>query len=300
MGKYNYTNRLDLFWNVEESERDVMIMVNTLKREFYIVLDIKRIIKNLKLDHDSINEKDTNIFCEIFRGSFRKEIKLGTLTDPIFDNWSNTNNSLSMDPRIKRDLEDIDPNRVNFRIIVSDKKNRIVASSNSIKPFIIGSKEEISKIIATKYMPLFGTKISDDIVQPWDVGFENSGNKSKMEPVIYLNKKLDISSDCERDDRLLVAIFTFSFKELLRRCIVAEDVDENTHIQEFLAYAQSANTTELEDIKQSLEERYVIEDIYAEDVENFLDKALEKYIEDLDMLKKYQNAQENFNEKSDI
>ena len=35
MGKYNYTKRVELFWDIDEVERDVFIAVNSLIINFY-------------------------------------------------------------------------------------------------------------------------------------------------------------------------------------------------------------------------------------------------------------------------
>ena len=46
MGKYNYTNRAELFWDIDDDDRDIFVAVSTLEKEFYIVLDINKIKKN--------------------------------------------------------------------------------------------------------------------------------------------------------------------------------------------------------------------------------------------------------------
>ena len=76
MGRFNYTNRVDLFWSVDEDEKDIMIMVNTLSREFYVVLSFNQILEKIKKKHKNLIETNSKIFCEIFRGAFRKEGEL--------------------------------------------------------------------------------------------------------------------------------------------------------------------------------------------------------------------------------
>ena len=45
MGKFNYTNRVELFWDIEDDQRDVFIAVSSLEKEFYIILNIELIKK---------------------------------------------------------------------------------------------------------------------------------------------------------------------------------------------------------------------------------------------------------------
>ena len=45
MGKYNYTKRVELFWDIDEVERDVFIAVSSLEKEFYIILNLEIILK---------------------------------------------------------------------------------------------------------------------------------------------------------------------------------------------------------------------------------------------------------------
>lgn len=298
MGKYNYTKRVELFWDIDEVERDVFIAVSSLEKEFYIILNLEIILKKIKKNHPNLNEQTSKIYCEIYRGAFRKEVSLGTLNEAFFDSFSN--NSFQVDDRISRNLEEIDANRVSFRIIVTNKNNQILASSNSIKPFFIGKKEEIKKIKKNRELPLFATKISDEIQHPWDVGFENDSDKTKMIPVIYFNSKLDIASECETDDRLTVVIFSYAFKELLRRCLIMSDVEENKHIQEFLRFAEDANSNfKVEDIQQQLASSSESDEIYSQDIELFINNAVEKYLEQFQLLKKYENARQNLNIQSE-
>ena len=298
MGKYNYTKRVELFWDIDEVERDVFIAVSSLEKEFYIILNLEIILKKIKKNHPNLNEQTSKIYCEIYRGAFRKEVSLGTLNEAFFDSFSN--NSFQVDDRISRNLEEIDANRVSFRIIVTNKNNQILASSNSIKPFFIGKKEEIKKIKKNRELPLFATKISDEIQHPWDVGFENDSDKTKMIPVIYFNSKLDIASECETDDRLTVVIFSYAFKELLRRCLIMSDVEENKHIQEFLRFAEEANSNfKVEDIQQQLASSSESDEIYSQDIELFINNAVEKYLEKFQLLKKYENARQNLNIQSE-
>ena len=298
MGKYNYTKRVELFWDIDELERDVFIAVSSLEKEFYIILNLEIILKKIKKNHPNLNEQTSKIYCEIYRGAFRKEVSLGTLNEAFFDSFSN--NNFQVDDRISRNLEEIDANRVSFRIIVTNKNNQILASSNSIKPFFIGKKEEIKKIKKNRELPLFATKISDEIQHPWDVGFENDSDKTKMIPVIYFNSKLDIASECETDDRLTVVIFSYAFKELLRRCLIMSDVEENKHIQEFLRFAEDANSNfKVEDIQQQLASSSESDEIYSQDIELFINNAVEKYLEQFQLLKKYENARQNLNIQSE-
>ena len=298
MGKYNYTKRVELFWDIDEVERDVFIAVSSLEKEFYIILNLEIILKKIKKNHPNLNEQTSKIYCEIYRGAFRKEVSLGTLNEAFFDSFSN--NNFQVDDRISRNLEEIDANRVSFRIIVTNKNNQILASSNSIKPFFIGKKEEIKKIKKNRELPLFATKISDEIQHPWDVGFENDSDKTKMIPVIYFNSKLDIASECETDDRLTVVIFSYAFKELLRRCLIMSDVEENKHIQEFLRFAEEANSNfKVEDIQQQLASSSESDEIYSQDIELFINNAVEKYLEQFQLLKKYENARQNLNIQSE-
>ena len=298
MGKYNYTKRVELFWDIDEVERDVFIAVSSLEKEFYIILNLEIILKKIKKNHPNLNEQTSKIYCEIYRGAFRKEVSLGTLNEAFFDSFSN--NSFQVDDRISRNLDEIDANRVSFRIIVTNKNNHILASSNSIKPFFIGKKEEIKKIKKNRELPLFATKISDEIQHPWDVGFENDSDKTKMIPVIYFNSKLDIASECETDDRLTVVIFSYAFKELLRRCLIMSDVEENKHIQEFLRFAEDANSNfKVEDIQQQLASSSESDEIYSQDIELFINNAVEKYLEQFQLLKKYENARQNLNIQSE-
>ena len=298
MGKYNYTKRVELFWDIDEVERDVFIAVSSLEKEFYIILNLEIILKKIKKNHPNLNEQTSKIYCEIYRGAFRKEVSLGTLNEAFFDSFSN--NSFQVDDRISRNLDEIDANRVSFRIIVTNKNNQILASSNSIKPFFIGKKEEIKKIKKNRELPLFATKISDEIQHPWDVGFENDGDKTKMIPVIYFNSKLDIASECETDDRLTVVIFSYAFKELLRRCLIMSDVEDNRHIQEFLRFAEEANSNfKVEDIQQQLASSSESDEIYSQDIELFINNAVEKYLEKFQLLKKYENARQNLNIQSE-
>ena len=121
-----------------------------------------------------------------------------------------------------------------------------------------------------------------------------------MIPVIYFNSKLDIASECETDDRLTVVIFSYAFKELLRRCLIMSDVEENKHIQEFLKFAEEANSSfKVEDIQQQLASSSENEDIYSSDIEIFINNAVEKYLEQFQLLKKYENARQNLNIQSE-
>ena len=43
MGKYNYTNRVELFWNIDDEDRDVMVMVQPTQKIFYIFFDVEKI-----------------------------------------------------------------------------------------------------------------------------------------------------------------------------------------------------------------------------------------------------------------
>jgi hypothetical protein len=298
MGKYNYTKRVELFWDIDEVERDVFIAVSSLEKEFYLILNLEIILKKIKKNHSNLNEQTSKIYCEIYRGAFRKEVSLGTLNEAFSDSFSN--NNFQVDDRISRNLDEIDANRVSFRIIVTNKNNQILASSNSIKPFFIGKKEEIKKIKKNREHPLFATKISDEIQHPWDVGFENDSDKAKMIPVIYFNSKLDIASECETDDRLTVVIFSFAFKELLRRCLIMNDVEDNKYIQEFLKFAEEANSNfKVEEIQQQLASSSESDEIYSPDIELFINNAVEKYLEQFQLLKKYENARQNLNIQSE-
>ena len=294
MGKDNYTKRVELFWDIEDDQRDVFIAVSSLEREFYIILNLNSILEKIRKNHSKLNEHTSKIYCEIYRGAFRKEVQLGTLSEAFFDSFGNSN--FQVDDRIDRSLDEIDVNRVSFRIIITNKNNQILASSNSIKPFNIGKKEEIKKIRKNRELPLFATKISDEIQHPWDVGFENDSDKAKMIPVIYFNSKLDIASECETDDRLTVVIFSYAFKELLRRCLILSDVEENKHIQEFLKFAEKANSNfKVEEIQQQLATSTENEEIYSNDIELFINNAVEKYLEQFQLLKKYESARQNLN-----
>lgn len=289
MGKYNYTNRVELFWNIDEEDRDVMVMVQPTHQIFYIFYDIEKIKKKIIKNHNKIFEESTKIFCEIFRGAFRKEIELGNLLDPLCDQFNDEN--IILDERIDRSLNDIDPNSVSFRLIVSDRNKKILATSNSITPFFIGQKEDITKIRVKKNEPLFGTKINKDMKHLWDVGFENEENENNMRPVIYLNDQLHVLSDMETDDKLALAIFSFGFKELLRRCFFKYDLSENKYIQNFLQYAETANSKKVEDLHQQLM-NYASDDTQYinDDLEDFLNNALEKYLEDIKFFKRYTDA----------
>ena len=64
MGKYNYTNRVELFWNVNEDERDILIMVKPSEKKFFIFLNQKQIEHKILLNHPKANKADTFIFCE--------------------------------------------------------------------------------------------------------------------------------------------------------------------------------------------------------------------------------------------
>ena len=298
MGKFNYTNRAELFWDIEDDQRDVFIAVSSLEKEFYIILNIELILKKIKNNHPKLNETTTKIYCEIFRGAFRKDVQLGSLKKPYFDRYNGS--IFQVDDRIDRTLDEIDVNRVSFRIIITNNQNQILGSSNSIRPFFIGKKEEIKTIKINRELPLFATKISDEIQHPWDVGFENDSDKSKMIPVIYFNAKLDIASECETDDRLTVVIFSYAFKELLRRCLILSDVDENKHIQEFLKFAEQANNNStVEDIQQQIAETSENEIIYSPEIELFIDNAVAKYLEQFQLLRKYENARQNLNLQSE-
>ena len=132
------------------------------------------------------------------------------------------------------------------------------------------------------------------------MGFENDSDKTKMIPVIYFNSKLDIASECETDDRLTVVIFSYAFKELLRRCLIMSDVEENKHIQEFLRFAEDANSNfKVEDIQQQLASSSESDEIYSQDIELFINNAVEKYLEQFQLLKKYENARQNLNIQSE-
>ena len=131
------------------------------------------------------------------------------------------------------------------------------------------------------------------------MGFENDSDKTKMIPVIYFNSKLDIASECETDDRLTEVIFSYAFKELLRRCLIMSDVEENKHIQEFLRFAEDANSNfKVEDIQQ-LASSSESDEIYSQDIELFINNAVEKYLEQFQLLKKYENARQNLNIQSE-
>jgi len=132
------------------------------------------------------------------------------------------------------------------------------------------------------------------------VGFENDSDKAKMIPVIYFNSKLDIASECETDDRLTVVIFSFAFKELLRRCLIMNDVEDNKYIQEFLKFAEEANSNfKVEEIQQQLASSSESDEIYSPDIELFINNAVEKYLEQFQLLKKYENARQNLNIQSE-
>ena len=65
MGKYNYTKRVELFWDIDEVERDVFIAVSSLEKEFYIILNLEIILKKIKKNHPNLNEQTSKIYCEI-------------------------------------------------------------------------------------------------------------------------------------------------------------------------------------------------------------------------------------------
>jgi hypothetical protein len=301
MGKYNYTNRVELFWNIDDEDRDVMVMVQPTQKIFYIFFDVEKIKSKINKNFIKISEESTKIFCEIYRGAFRKEIQLGNLLDPLSDQFNNE--SIILDERIDRSLNEIDPNSVVFRLIISDKSRKILATSNSITPFFIGQKEDITKIRVKKNEPLFGTKIDKNMQHLWDVGFENEENENIMRPVIYLNEQLHLLSDMEIDDKLSLAIFSFGFKELLRRCFFKYELSENKYIQNFLHYAEIANDKKVEDIHQQFM-NYGSESendqFFNEDLEVFLNNALEKYLEDIKFLKRYADAKKEISNETNI
>ena len=299
MGKYNYTNRVDLLWNVNEDERDILILIKPSTQKFYIFLNQKQIEKKILNSHPKTNKNSTRLFCEIYRGAFRKEILLGTLNDPFFDKISD--NEIKYDDRIQRDLEEIDHNRVNFRLIISDNNHKILGSSNTITPTIIGEKEEISTALVQKNKPLFGTKIDPDLMHPWTIGFDGDNDEDEY-PVIFLSKKFEIHQDMEGDNTLAIAIFSMAFKELLRRCISKID-NNNEYINQFIKYADLANDVKIADIIQDQNsaesEIDPAQSLYSEEVEKFIQKATDYYVEEQDFLKKYQIAKELREEKED-
>ena len=299
MGKYNYTNRVELFWNVNEDERDILIMVKPSEKKFFIFLNQKQIEHKILLNHPKANKADTFIFCEIYRGAFRKEILLGTLADTYFDKISN--NEIKYDERIKRDLEEIDPNRVSFKLIISNDSHKILGSSNSITPTIIGEKEEITTALIRKKKPLFGTKIDPDLMHPWSVGFDGDNEDSEY-PVIFLSKKFEIHQDMESDNALTVTVFSMAFKELLRRCI-SKINNENEYINHFIKYAEEANDIKVAEIIQEMDEAESgvepLQLLYSDEIEKFIQKATDYYVEQQDFFNKYQRAKELREDKED-
>lgn len=299
MGKYNYTNRVELLWNVNEDERDILILIKPSTQKFYIFLNQKQIEKKILYSHPKINKNTTRLYCEIYRGAFRKEILLGTLNDTFFDKISDKD--IKYDDRIKRDLEEIDHNRVSFRLIISDNNHKILGSSNTITPTIIGEKEEISTALVQKNKPLFGTKIDPDLMHPWTIGFDGDNDEDEY-PVILLSKKFEIHQDMEGDNTLAIAIFSMAFKELLRRCI-SKINNENEYINQFIKYAELANDVKIADIIQDQNsadsEIEPEQSLYSDEVEKFIQKATDYYVEEQDFLKKYQIAKELREEKED-
>ena len=270
MGKYNYTNRVDLLWNVNEDERDILILIKPSTQKFYIFLNQKQIEKKILNSHPKTNKNSTRLFCEIYRGAFRKEILLGTLNDTFFDK-------------------------------ISDNNHKILGSSNTITPTIIGEKEEISTALVQKNKPLFGTKIDPDLMHPWTIGFDGDNDEDEY-PVIFLSKKFEIHQDMEGDNTLAIAIFSMAFKELLRRCISKID-NNNEYINQFIKYADLANDVKIADIIQDQNsaesEIDPAQSLYSEEVEKFIQKATDYYVEEQDFLKKYQIAKELREEKED-
>ena len=76
--------------------------------------------------------------------------------------------------------------------------------------------------------------------------------------------------------------------------MLLSDVDENKHIQEFLKFAEQANTNlKVEEIQQQIASSNENEEIYSPEIELFIDNAVAKYLEQFQLLKKYENARQN-------
>ena len=63
MGKYNYTNRVELFWNIDDEDRDVMVMVQPTQKIFYIFFDVEKIKSKINKNFITWLYVKQKIFC---------------------------------------------------------------------------------------------------------------------------------------------------------------------------------------------------------------------------------------------
>jgi len=93
-----------------------------------------------------------------------------------------------------------------------------------------------------------------------------------------------------------------AFKELLRRCI-SKINNENEYINQFIKYAEEANDIKVAEIIQEMDEAESgvepLQLLYSDEIEKFIQKATDYYVEQQDFFNKYQRAKELREDKED-
>ena len=283
----NYTNRVNIVCN-DEKQNDLTIFVSSLSNTYYVFQEnLERIKLEVKKNFPEINFSNIKIFIETYRDAYRKEVQWGNLENPVTDKIDFFKKKVNLAIGIDRSLDEIDYSMARFRVImISDEKN--IATSEGFRPYICKTKEDIIKIEKSKKSALIGVQ-EEDMEEFFYTGFH--GEEPRIgQPIIYVNKKLELKSDLSSDSRIRSLVFCAAFKELLSKSLLDPD---NKYKARLLGYAESFNPDiNYKDlIEVNLNEPT---DIYENhEIKEFIGNAVEGYISDFNFFHKYKEDQIN-------
>ena len=285
MSFLNYTNRINVICN-DEKKSDVTIFVSSLSNKYFVFQEnLERIKLESKKNFPEINFSNIKIFIEAYRDAYRKEVQWGNLESPVTDKIDFFKKKVYEAGDIDRNLDEIDYSTVRFRVImISDEKN--IATSEGFRPYVCKTKDDIVKREKYRKSSLIGIQ-EEDMEELFCTGFHNEAPR-QGQPIIYVNKKLELKSDLSADSRIRSLVFSTSLKELVAKSLLDPS---NKYKARLLEYAESFNgdTKYTDLIENNLEDP---SDIYENhQIQEFINNAVVGYISDYNFFSKYKEEQ---------
>jgi len=298
MAFINFTNRIELKCNSEPiSVSDFVIYASSLNNKIFVFCNnLEKVKSEIKKRFNNISFEKIEIYLEAYRDAFRKEIKLGNLSNPNFDEINFFQKKVNLNPKIQRDLGEIDSSSVRCRMIFSSEMRNIASSeSMGFRPIIFSKQEEIVSVEKIRKKSLIGL-LEEEMDKLFYSDFHGEG-KHQGAPTIYVNKKLGIKNDLSADKRISTIIFSSSFEDLLRKSLINPD---NKFKEQLIEYAQNHNENIIgKELSEKIGDMHIDEFFTDQDISEFISNAVEGYIRDFEFVNKYIYDQQKFNNSED-
>ena len=298
MAFINFTNRIELKCNAEPiGSSDFIVYASSKQNKLFIFSqNFDRVKLEIKKKIQDIDFKKVNIFLEVYRDAFRKEISLGTLENIEVDKIEFFEKKVTLNKKIDRNLDQIDSSTARCRIVFSyELKNIASSESMGFRPIIISELEEVIQVEKKIKKALIGV-LEEEMDKLYYSDFHGE-SPHEGAPTIYVNKKLNVRKDLSTDKRIAAIIFTTSFEDLLKKSLINPD---NKFKSRLIEYAQNHNETiKSSELIDKIKNELSVEDFfYDETVNEFISNAVEGYIQDRDFLAKYTFDQERLNNQT--